>query len=106
MKNKERKLSYSKPKLSETDIKRQVIDYLNIHHIFNYGLLQGIGSYRGLPDRVIHLNGEVIYLEIKLPTGKMSEWQLAFQEQCKVDGIGYYTIHSLEDLQTAIEVLK
>uniref|UniRef100_A0A6M3LK80 Putative VRR-NUC domain-containing protein n=1 Tax=viral metagenome TaxID=1070528 RepID=A0A6M3LK80_9ZZZZ len=103
MKNKEGKLSYLKPKLSETDIKRQVIEYLNIHHIFNYGLLQGIGSYRGAPDRVLFFKGEVIFLELKTEKGKLSQYQEEFQRQCANDGIKYYVVRSLEDLRAIVD---
>ena len=93
-------------KLIETDLKRQVKDYLAYKGIFSFPLIQGIASYKGAPDRVIHLNGRVVYLEIKLPKGKMSEWQLAFQEQCQRDGVEYYIIRSLEDLQAIVECPK
>ncbi len=87
-----------KLKVSETDIKLQIKDLLGLKCIFSYPLTQGLGSYHGLPDRVIHYQGKVIYLEIKKSTGKLSEHQLAFQEQCNRDGIGYHVIHSLDEL--------
>ena len=89
--------------MSESDLKHQVKDFLTLWGIYNYHNLQGIGAKKGIPDRIMHYQGKVHYLEIKLPKGKMSAWQLAFQEQCKADGIGYHIIRSLEDL---IEVLK
>lgn len=90
-------------RMTETDLKSQIKDYLAIRGIFSFPITQGLGSYRGAPDRIMHLNSEVVYLEIKLPKGKMSEWQSAFQEQCKSDGIDYQVIKSLEDLQSIIE---
>ena len=90
-------------KQSETDLKRTLKDYLALKGIFSWPVTQGIASYRGAPDRVMHLNGRVVYLEIKLPKGKMSDNQLDFQAQCKDDHISYVVIRSLEDLQDLVE---
>ena len=89
-------------KQNETDIKGQVKDYLGYKHIFNYPNTAGLGCYPGLPDRVIHYRGEVIYLEIKKPKGKQSEHQINFENQCHEDGIKYFVIRSIEDLQAVL----
>lgn len=89
--------------MSETDLKSQVRDYLALRGIFNYHLLQGIGAYRGAPDRVAHVNGRVVYLEIKLPKGKQSENQVNFEAQCRADKIDYWVIRSVEELMAKIE---
>lgn len=93
-----------KIRLSETNIKGQTRDYLSIKGIFNYPLLQGVASYKGLPDRVMHLNGQVHYLEIKRPTGKLSSAQEEFQQQCQADGIPYHVIRCIEELQKIVEI--
>ena len=93
-------------RITETDLKSQTRDYLRYKGISVYHNLQGIGCYKGLPDMGMHYRGRVHYLEIKLPNGKMSEWQLAFQEQCKSDSIPYHIIRSLEDLQTVLELAQ
>lgn len=85
--------------MTERDLKLQIKEYLAIKGIFNFPLVQGLGAYRGAPDRIMHLNGKAVYLEIKLPKGKMSDHQLAFQKQCESDGIDYRIIKSIEDLQ-------
>ena len=87
----------------ETDLKATVKSYLDIKGIFNYGILQGLGAYKGLPDRVAHINGKVIYLEIKKPKGKLSPYQEAFMLQCTHDGIDYIVIRSLDDLMNYME---
>ena len=87
--------------MSETDLKNLIKDYLNIRHIFNYHIQQGMGSYAGLPDRVMHYVG-VVYLEIKTPKGKLSPAQEKFQAQCAEDCIPYFVIRSLEDLQAIV----
>jgi len=87
---------------TETELKSQIKDYLAIRGIFSFPITQGLGSYRGAPDRIMHFQGRVRYLEIKLPTGKMSDNQLAFMVQCAGDGIDYQVIHRLEELQEIV----
>ena len=89
---------------SEKDIKSQVKDYLAIKGLFNFPILQGIGAYRGIPDRVLHFKGKVVYLEIKKLGGKLSKYQEEFGEQCALDGIDYFVVRSIEDLQGMIEL--
>jgi len=87
----------------ETMLKGQVKDYLNIMGVFNYPVLQGMGAYKGIPDRIMHFKGQVHYLEIKKPKGELSPHQITFQEQCKEDKINYHVIRTIEDLQIIIE---
>lgn len=82
----------------ETKLKNQIKEYLALRGIFNWHLLQGIGSFRGAPDRIMHHRGKIIYLEIKKKKGKLSERQIEFQEQCLIDNVDYLVIRSLEDL--------
>jgi len=84
---------------AETDLKGVIKDYLDLMGVFNYPVRQGLGCYRGLPDRVMHFRGRVHYLEIKTPRGKLSDSQLKFQAQCQADGIHYHVVRSLEDIQ-------
>lgn len=88
---------------NETSIKSVLKDYLALRGIFSFPLTQGLGSFRGAPDRIIHLKGRVVYVEIKTPTGKLSPYQESFQEQCQQDKIEYWVIRSLEELEEKIE---
>ena len=88
----------------ETSLKSAVKELLAIKGIFSYPITQSLGSYPGLPDRVMHRNGRVEYLEIKRPKGKLSPGQLAFQEQCEQDGIPYYVIRNIDDLLAVINI--
>jgi len=67
---------------TETDLKRTLKGYLDIKKIYNFPLTQGLGSHRGAPDRIMHFDGRVHYLEVKTPTGKLSAYQEAFRDQC------------------------
>lgn len=83
----------------ETALKSQVKGYLDLHGIFHFPLMQGVASYKGLPDRVMHWPYErVVYLEIKTPKGRLSEHQMEFQHMCLLTGIPYWVIRSLDDL--------
>ena len=85
--------------ITETMLKQQVKDFLAIKGIFGFPLTQGLASYKGLPDRIIHYKGKVIYLELKTQTGKLSRFQGSFQKQCARDGIDYWVIRSVEELE-------
>ena len=93
----------SELKITESMIKSQIKDYLALKGIFNYHNLQGIGSYKGIPDRIMHYRGRVVYLEIKTPTGKLSEHQEAFRRQCLEDKVAYWVIRSIEDLESHLQ---
>ena len=88
--------------ITETGIKNMVKDYLAIKGIYNYPILQGLGAHRGVPDRIMHYQDRVHYLEIKVPGGKLSEYQEAFRLHCAEDNIPYHVITSLEDLQAIV----
>ncbi len=88
---------------TENDIKAQVKDLLAIKGIFNYPLLQGMASYPGLPDRVMHYQGKVVYLEIKRPGGKLSKYQEKFRDQCRADGIPYWVVVDIEELDAVMQ---
>lgn len=91
-------------KITETDIKHTIKDFLDTTGVFNYALLQGVASYKGLPDRVMHYKGKVIYLEFKTLKGVLSPKQLDFQSQCEYNGIDYWVIRSLDELIEKMEV--
>ena len=92
--------------LTETHIKQQVKDYLGYKGIYSYPLLQGIGSHKGLPDRVVHYGGKVYYLEIKRPKGILSEHQREFCDQCARDFIDYVVIRSYDEIMAFILCLE
>ena len=93
----------NKIKISETDIKRQIKEYLDIMGWFNFPILQGIASYKGIPDRIAIKEGRILFLEMKRTGGKLSESQKLFQEKIENAGGEYYVIHSLDEL---IKILK
>ena len=93
----------TKIKISETDIKKQVKEYLDIMSWFSFPILQSLGAFKGIPDRIAIKNGRILFLEIKRTGGKLSESQKLFQEKIEKAGGEYYVIHSLDEL---IKILK
>lgn len=87
----------NKLKLTETDIRNQIKEYLQWNGWFVYYNLQGLGCYPGLSDLVAIKNGTVVHLEIKKPTGKQSEKQKMFQRNIEQHGGIYEVARSLED---------
>jgi hypothetical protein len=93
-----------KPKsISENDIKRQIKEYLDLRGWWNFPILQSLGAYPGLPDRIAIRDGRILFLEIKRPKGKLSEHQKKFQENMKRENAEYYVIHNLEELMKLLE---
>ncbi len=95
--------SLTKVKVSETMIKSAIKDLLAYKGVFNWPVVQALGAYKGVPDRILHYKGKVVYLEIKKPLGKMSEHQEAFQKQCRADRITYWVVYSVEDLMRLLK---
>jgi len=100
-------------KILETDIQKACIDYLKYKNIFCFKIAntgtfkKATGSYipsqtKGIPDLVFHHQGKIKYIEFKTPAGRMSEHQIAFQNQCENDGVDYLVIKSLDELSDII----
>jgi hypothetical protein len=96
-------LKLTEPQFKEIDIKKQLTDYLRLKGVFNFHLLQGFGSYVGLPDRMIFYKGNLICVEVKAGKNKQSEGQIDFEKHCKENGIRYVVCRQVEDV---IKVLK
>jgi Holliday junction resolvase len=88
-----------KPKaINETDIKRQVKTWLTYMGYFNFHVLQGMGAFKGIPDRIAVKNGVVYFIEVKTPKGIQSEYQIEFQKNIEKAGGRYMLVRSLEEL--------
>lgn len=90
-------------KVNENDIKKVVKDYLNILAMqgkcFHFPVLQGIGAFKGIPDRIVILpHGVTLWIEVKTMTGKLSKDQIEFQKKCEQFGHKYIVVRSLEDI--------
>jgi hypothetical protein len=93
-------------KFTETDLKRQCNDLLNKLGIYNWPVTAGLGSHPGQPDRIAHIHHTIVYIEYKLPKGRLSQGTLVFQEQCVKDDVPYIVIHSIEELEAKLRELR
>lgn len=86
------------PKQSETDIKRAIKQFLDLRGIWHFHVLQGLGSYKGIPDIFAVTDGWVYAIEVKKPTGKQSEHQKAFERRWRARGHPYILATCVEDV--------
>lgn len=87
----------------ETIVKRQIKKYLWYRAWFNFPLLQGLGCYPGVCDRVAIKDGRVLFIEIKAPNGRQSDHQKRFQKYIEMCGGEYILARSVEDVMKIIE---
>ena len=87
-----------KIKISENDIKLQVKQYLSLKGWFHFPILQGLGAYKGIPDRIAIKNSRTIYLEVKKPGGTLSPDQIDFEKNIIYQKGEYFLIDNLDDL--------
>ena len=88
-----------KKKLTETDIRKQIKEYLQWNGWFVFYHLQGLGCYPGLPDLEAIKNGKTVYIEVKKQNGRQNQKQKMFQENIERHGGVYEVARSLEDAQ-------
>jgi hypothetical protein len=77
--------------VKESDVQRAILDYLALKRIFHYR--NNSGGFRdaanhfyrfgavGSPDIVCVVNGQYVWIEVKAPGGKQSEYQKEFQRR-------------------------
>lgn len=85
-----------KPATPETALKRACKQILTNCGWFNHAILQGLGSYPGIPDMLIAKGGRTVMLELKSPQGKQSEAQKKYQQDLEAAGGEYLLIDSID----------
>lgn len=86
-------------KIKESDIRKQIKQYLEIKGWFTYWNLQGLGCYPGLSDLVAIKDGRTVHVEVKRPKGRQSDKQKKFQADIEAAGGEYVIAKCIEDLQ-------
>lgn len=86
-------------KVTEKHIKKQIKDYLNCQGWFNFPVMQGMGSYPGISDRIAIKDGIVLFIEIKRPNGKLSEHQKRFKHEVEYHCGNYIVVRDVDDLK-------
>lgn len=82
----------------ETKIKKQIKDYLNLKRVFWWWNVQGLGSFRGLPDLMAVKDGKIYGIEVKTEKGKLSENQKEFLGTFEARGGVPVVARKLEDV--------
>lgn len=83
----------------ETVVKNQIKDWLNIKGWFNFPILQGLGAYPGIPDRIAIKNSIVLFIECKSEKGKLSEKQQVMMRDIYEHGGNYIIARGYEDIE-------
>lgn len=65
----------------ETQIKRDIRQYLQVKRIFFWHNLQGLGCFRGLPDFMALKDGKIYGIEVKGKKGMLSKYQEEFLKE-------------------------
>ena len=66
-------------------------------------ILRDEGVLAGFSDLIIVVKGNVLFLEMKTPTGEQSAYQKAFQKKVETLGFKYIICRSIEQSILAIE---
>lgn len=53
-------------------------------------------QHRGVPDRIVMLNKQVWFVEVKSPTGQLSKLQMEFAEELIRQGFNFAMVNSKE----------
>lgn len=92
-------------KITENDIKKVVKDWLAIKRIFSFYILQGLGCFLGIPDRIAIYKGRIVCIEFKTEKGVQSTFQKLFQANVENSGGIYIVARCLEDVIESFEKL-
>ena len=84
---------------TETEIQNAIRDFLRWRGWFVIRHQQGLGCHKGLSDLTAIKGGKTVYIEVKKPKGKLSEWQLDFQADIEAHGGLYVVARSVEDVE-------
>jgi hypothetical protein len=91
-----------KPRLqqpSETLILHNIRQVLRWHGFYVIRIQQGLGCHKGISDLIALKAGKVYFIEVKKPTGKLSEYQERFQAEVKERGCNYVVVRCVEDVK-------
>ena len=92
--------------MKESDIRKQIQDYLRWTGWEVFYHLQGLGSFRGLSDLQALKNGRAVFIEVKTPRGRQSEYQKEFQRMVEAAGLECVLARGVEDVKHLGEEVK
>jgi hypothetical protein len=94
--------------VKESDVQRQILDYLKLKRIFHYRNNSGVFvdankhfypfGATGSPDIICVLNGRYVGIQVKAAKGKQSVHQKEFQNHLEAAGGKYILARDLDDV--------
>lgn len=87
---------------SETYIRRSITDALRRSGWDVTYHLQGVGCRRGFPDLTAMRDGQTVYIEVKAPKGRQSDYQRQFEAICRAHGCLYILARSVQDVSSLL----
>ena len=91
------------PKVTETDILQQLREVLRLHGWFVIRNHMGLGTHRGMTDLTAIRGGQVWWIEVKKPGGRISPDQERFRDDVKAHGGNWIVAKSLDDIAILVE---
>lgn len=106
--------------ISEQEIHKQIVEYLDLVGIFcfhipnernssvvNMRKLKAMGLRPGAPDLEVWIptksGTKVVFMEVKRADGRQSENQKLFEAKCVDYGLSYHVVRSVEDVISVIK---
>jgi Holliday junction resolvase len=83
-------------KQTETQIQSAIREWLQWKGWFVIRNQQSLGSLKGLADLTAIKNSRVLWIEVKTPRGKQSDYQIEFEAAIKAHGGEYVLADSVE----------
>lgn len=85
-------------KQTENQIQSAIRQYLQYNGWFVIRNQQSMGSHKGLADLTAIRNGRVLWIEVKTPKGRLSEWQQKFKADIEEHGGMFLEARSVDDV--------
>ena len=93
----------AKLKTTEADIQRQIKECLQWHGWYVVKIHQSLGSMRGIADLYALKGGRHVWIEVKMPKGRLSEYQERFRDEILRHGGRYIVARGIEDVAELCE---
>lgn len=98
--------TFKRPKILEKDVTKAVRSCLRMLGIFHWKVWQGLGSTKGISDIIALYKGHAIFIEVKGPTGKLSEDQQLFLRDANYHGGIGIVVRSADDIMNAMVLIR
>lgn len=84
----------------ERDLRIQVMKYARSKGYKVWRIENSLSGYRGLPDLIVARDAKFMFVELKSPTGVVSNEQAEFSALCYSANVNHHFIYSLEHFKS------